>query len=44
MIADDEWIYYDFEQDIYSQDQERICILYFFKLLEVNYSGAITYF
>ena len=24
MVADDEWIYYDFEQDIYAQDQERI--------------------
>ena len=24
MVADAEWIYYDFEQDIYAQDQERI--------------------
>ena len=26
MIADNEWIYYDFEKDIYSQDQERFYI------------------
>ena len=44
MIADDEWIYYDFEQDIYSQDQERIYILHVLKLLEVNHSGANTNF
>ena len=24
MVADNEWIYYDFERDIYEQDQERV--------------------
>ena len=24
MVMDNEWIYYDFERDIYDQDQERV--------------------
>ena len=37
MVADNEWIYYDFERDIYAQDQERIFKI--IKTIQISENG-----